>query len=180
MNIEITKSNRIVLKSDESMADVTLETPIFSESKAAKRLTKYYKKAEASFLEYLQKLPNPLNVPVEVCFSITQNEDDLLSLFRDITIGTNRIRIADTWKNGYPIKLKSLGVKKRDIIKKCTEDAEILERSGYISMYPNYRKLIKKRYRPECFYIQDGNIIVFYEAGALASKSHGIIKFSIS
>lgn len=180
MNIEITKTSKIILKGDEPIADVTFDTPQFSDCKEAKRLSRYYKKAEKSFLDYLQKLPYPLNVPVELSIKVTHNDNDILSLCRDVSIGTDKIRIADTWKNGYPIKLKDIGFKKRYILQKCIEESETLERSGYISLYPDYQKLIRKKYRPECFYIQDGNIIVYYKAGVLANKNHGIIKFSIS
>lgn len=180
MNIEIKKTSQIVSNGDNSIADVTMDTPLFSDDRASKRLRRYYQKAESSFIDQFKKLPGPLSVPVSVSFTVTHNENDLISLYRDISIGNNHTRIADTWKNGYPVSIKALGVKKRDIMRKCTEEAEILERSGYIALFPTYHRLIRKKYRPECFYIQDGKIIVFYEAGVLTGKSHGIIKFSIS
>ena len=180
MNVEISRSSKTVCKDGNPIAIVTMDTPLFTDGRAAKRLSCYYNKAEAVILKFLENLPGPLSKPIEIRLTVTQNVNDILSLYRDISIGSNTVRIADTWKNGYPISFKDFGKKKKDIIKRCTDEAEILERSGYIPLFHDYRKLIRKKYRPECFYIQDGKIIFFYEAGAIAGKSQGIMKFSIS
>lgn len=173
----MTKTNQIICGSIGPVADVTLDTPLFTGCKAANRLNRYYRHAEACFIDNLKMLSYPLTLPLELRVTITYSSDELISMYREIVSGSKRVRIADTWQNGFPCDLKNLGLKKKDILRCCTEQAEILERSGYIVLFPNYRKLIYKQYRPECFYIQDGNVIVFYNTGVIASEHSGIIEF---
>jgi len=177
LKIEITSRNLTVTRGEKILADVKIDTPSFSDEKSSKRLASFYDRAEHGLLKYLKKLPEPLNVPVEVRFTVTHNENDVVSLYREIIIGSNIKRIADTWKNGFPETLHNIGIKKHHVIKHCICEAENLERSGYVALYPNYRKLIRRKYRPECYYIQDGEVIVFYNPGAIAPKANGIIKF---
>lgn len=177
MNIEIIKNSQIICGKGGPIADVTFDTPVFTGTRAAKRLTKYYIHAEACLINYLKQLPNPLNLPVSVRFTVTHNKDDLISLYRDIIFSSSCIRIADTWKNGYPFSIKETGLSRQSIMDYCLKQAEALSRSGYVQLYPEYKKLIHKQYRPECFYIQDGSAIVFYNAGVIARKGQRIIIF---
>ncbi len=164
MNVEIIK--------EEPVTGIVIDTLVFPDYK---RMTKYYARANAKLLKFLQN--NQIDTLIEIKTTVTHNSESILSLYRDIRIGTSYVRIGDTWLNGYPISLKGLGLKRKDIIKKCIDGADILHRSGYISLYQNYSKLIQKKYRPECFYIQDGYPVIFFQPGILAVKSQNIICF---
>lgn len=166
MNIEIV--------TDEINYGILASYPVFPE---CKRLTKYYAKVNSSLISFLRS--RDLNVPVEIKFNITHNSDTIISLYRDIYIGTSFIRISDTWAKGYPVSLKSLGFKKKEILHRCISEADTLSRSGYIQLFQEYPKLIHKNFRPECFYIQDGYPVIFFQPGILAGKSHGIISFKM-
>lgn len=179
MNIEIRKSNQIVCHGDDPVADITLHTPLFSGERMAKRLTKYYAKADISLLEFLKNIPTALSAAVEVKSNVTYNSGNILSFYRDVYVGSNYVRIADTWKNGYPVGLKALGAKRKELLAMCMDEADILNRSGYISLFPNYQVLIRRLFDPKNFYIHAGKPVIFYQPGILAGKSYGIIKFEL-
>jgi hypothetical protein len=177
LNIEFVDSHETVYRDGKPAAEVMIAKPVFGDGKGSKRLTAYYDDFEKALCEWLRHIRCPFKDPAEVRFTVTYNDGGILSLYRDISVGHKRMRIADTWKDGYPLTLEKLGFKKSELIRKCCEEGDALARSGYMTLYPEHQKRIKQSFDRRNFYIEPDRLVVFFNPGVIAGKSSGIIQF---
>lgn len=114
-------------------------------------------------------------------FTITLNEGETLSLYIDrgeYTGGANgtTVRNGDTWKNGYPLRIKAMETKKRRIQRQIIEEIKRRQEHGE-SYFEPVRKNVKKYYELEQYYLTDKGVTVFYQEVTIAPHSSGIITF---
>lgn len=114
-------------------------------------------------------------------FTVTLNEGETFSLYIDrgeYTGGANgtTVRNGDTWKNGYPLRIKALETKKRRIQRQIADEIRRRQENGE-SYFEPVRKNVKKYYEPEQFYLTDKGVAVFYQEITIAPHSSGIITF---
>ncbi|MEL4105988.1 DUF3298 and DUF4163 domain-containing protein [Oscillospiraceae bacterium WX1] len=121
-------------------------------------------------------------------FTVTYNENDLLSLYFDVydftggAHGATR-RFGDTWRTetGWFIMLSDFFPRgtnyKRLLIDNAIVIATQQTRAGTHHYFENYPKLIKKYFSPAKFYIEPGNIVIFYDQYAIAPYYEGIPVF---
>ena len=179
MEYETKLLTEIITPSSGEPCRLTDEIPIFTDGKSAKRLNGYYAAAHDALVKGLTarlKLPPEITVKT----TVTADEGDTLSLYRDFRFGDKTVRVADNWLCGYPLSLRQLGISRRAAVDRCVQQAAELDRSGYATLYPDYAKRIKIAFKKDDFYIKDGSAVIFFQSGAIAHERLGLLKFPIS
>ena len=158
---------------------LTDEVPVFTDGKSAKRLNGFYTTAHDALVKGITDRPK-LPPEITVKTTVTADEGETLSLYRDFRFGDGTVRVADNWLAGYPLSLRQLGISRRAAITQCAEQAAALDRSGYATLYPDYAKRIKIAFKKDDFYIDNGNAVIFFQSGSIAPERLGLLKFTIS
>ena len=124
-------------------------------------------------------------------FTVTYNENDLLSLYLDayeFTGGAHghTVRRGDTWEvpEGIPRSLfsffpKEKGVKQR-ILAEMTAQAQEMRASGEHLFFNDYEALMRKHFDSSLFYLTPDGVVIFYPLYAIAPYVEGFSAFVIS
>lgn len=121
-------------------------------------------------------------------YTITYNQDDILSLYYDQYLYTggahgNTERYSNTWnlKTGNIMKLKQLflcvpNYKQRMIkaINSSIKGQSIIGKSGY---FEDYKQNVTKEFNENNFYLSPNGVIVFFQQYEIAPYSSGIPQF---
>lgn len=130
----------------------------------------------------------PFSITVE--YTVTDLTEDLLSLYLDVTekVGGNRgvvSRRADTWSvlSGLPVTLEELFDKHVNVKKECLRliDEQISDAlsNKTCEYFTNYRKLIRRRFDKESFFVKDGEVLIFYGQDVIAPRYEGFPLFPV-
>ena len=123
-----------------------------------------------------------------VSYRITYHTGKLMSLYRDIYIYTGgahggAARHSETWNaaTGWLRDLKDFFPEKAKIKKLLTGNATAIAerqmRAGTHQYFQNYRKLIKKKFSNDRYFLTGGGVSIFYDRDAIAPYSEGIPVF---
>lgn len=130
----------------------------------------------------------PFSVTAE--YTVADLTEDLLSVFVDVTEKTGEgrgvvSRRADTWSvlSGLPVTLEELFDRRVKVKKECLRliDEQISDAlsNRTCEYFTNYRKLIRRRFDKEAFFVKDGEVIVFYGQDVIAPRYEGFPLFPV-
>lgn len=158
----------------------------------AEKLTRYVKKrlfpAAVSALEESVSLSRPFYPwSISMDYKITLNNGALLSLYRDITVQTDRkyrARLGETWDimTGWPVFLSDFFPRRQSCKKQLIRYIlnSLPREPGELSFYKaGYKKLIRQNFNKENFYLKGDTLVIYYQPGVLADTSCGVCEFSL-
>lgn len=187
-------------------ASYTLPQPTEANSRVHRRIRRYYRAQGQVFLHYCQYALLPLataeyqtalaaSAPLpcfhaELLYQITWNAGGLWSLYTESAerVGnapTLRIRHGDTWDlaAGYPVSLSSLFPPKANwkkaLLAAAAEEIQRQERCGVAQYYPNWQRLLRRRFQCKNFYLTSEGLNFFFPMYALAPAAEGIPSFTL-
>lgn len=158
----------------------------------AEKLTRYVKKrlfpAAVSALENSISLSRPFYPwGISIDYTVTLNNGSLLSLYRNITVNTDckyKARLGETWDitTGWPVFLSDFFPRrqscKRRLISYILKN--IASESENFSFYKKgCKKLIKRHFNKDNFYLTGDSLVIYYQPGVLADTSCGVIEFPV-
>ncbi len=118
------------------------------------------------------------------------NEGRLLSTYSDsyeYTGGAHGMtaRNSITWntETGYPVTLKELSGRKKGACARTLamveERAEVMYRNKTLPLFDDYKKLIRKSFDCESFYLSPEGVQIYFQLYAIAPYYAGIIAFTL-
>ena len=177
---------------------VSLSYPLIESdltSSFTKKVNHFYKKDAVRLLSYIKKelLPEAGGLieqalsqsrPLPECFlkarfSVTENTEHCVSLYRDFTIFTDRtytVRLSESWsrKTGCPVFLSDFFPWRKSAKKQALR---CLFAEHHI---PEKQKKYFRRYlKAESFYLQDGSLCLYYQPGTVAPPENGVSEYCI-
>ena len=168
---------------------------------ALKRFNQYYNRVETKYQKYIhtvlyphacQTLKNSLDqfqrfhpFKAKLSYQITENSDDFLSVLAEITettdLGRRYTRYCCVWnpQTGYPLALRDILGKhwRKSLRNTAFEEATHRESLHSIQYYNNFYHNFFHIFHPDHFYIQNGQIIIFFPPATIAPESDGTQEF---
>lgn len=186
-------------------AQVTVPQPVPAADRVSRRIRKYYQLQCRSYLRYCEKwlLPQakaeyqaalasstPLpHFRAELWYQVTYREGRFLSLYTQSreTLGrsTALTRRGDTWDlvQGFPVPLQSFfpprSAWKKQLTALAAEEIQRQERAGISQYHEGWRKLLRRRFDPQNYYLTEDGAAFFYPMYAIAPAAEGIPTFLI-
>ena len=174
-------------------AAVSLPEPVPAADRTSRRIRRYYQLQCRSFLRYCETYLLPLaaeeyqaalaasqplpRLRAELTYQVTYNEGGLWSLYtqsREQGPGgqVSLLRRGDTWDlaSGYPAALSSL-FPRRSGWKR--------EAAGVSRYHEGVRRLLRRHFNPQSFYLTAEGVVVFYPMYAIAPAMEGIPTFLV-
>lgn len=187
-------------------ARITLPEPTHADTPAARRIRRYYHFQQRVFLRRYERILFPraeteyraaleVSAPlpcfrVEVDFTVTYREGDLLSLYtqaRETGLPGQKSlqRWGDTWNTaaGYPMALPDLFPShsdwKKEFLVRAEEEIHQQEEAGLARYHPHIRRTLRKHFNPRSYYLTPEGPTIFYPMGSIAPSAEGIPAFTI-
>lgn len=177
-----------------------------ADSRAARRINRYYRHMQKSFLHYCEHHLFPLAAEeyrsalansfpfrkFEAVFTYTEtyNQNCTLSLYTDcyeFTGGAhgNTVRYADVWNlnTGEPRPLSSFFPPstplRRTLTAFAAEQAGAQIAAGEAMFFDDYRKLMSRNFNPQNFYLTEEGLAFYYQLYTIAPYVEGIVAFTL-
>ena len=187
-------------------AAVSLPEPVPAADPISRRIRRYYQLQYRSFLRYCETYLLPLaaeeyraalaasqplpRLHAELTYQITYNEGGLWSLFtqsREQGPGGQAalLRRGDTWDlaSGYPVALSSLFPRrsgwKRRLLAAAEAQALQREEAGVSQYHEGVRRLLRRHFNSQNFYLTAEGLVLFYPMYAIAPAMEGIPTFLV-
>ena len=187
-------------------AAVSLPEPVPAADPISRRIRRYYQLQYRSFLRYCETYLLPLaaeeyraalaasqplpRLHAELTYQITYNEGGLWSLFtqsREQGPGGQAalLRRGDTWDlaSGYPAALSSLFPRrsgwKRRLLAAAEAQALQREEAGVSQYHEGVRRLLRRHFNSQNFYLTAEGLVLFYPMYAIAPAMEGIPTFLV-
>lgn len=178
-------------------AAVSLPEPVPAADPISRRIRRYYQLQCRSFLRYCETYLLPLaasqplpRLHAELTYQITYNEGGLWSLFtqsREQGPGGQAalLRRGDTWDlaSGYPVALSSLFPRrsgwKRRLLAAAEAQALQREEAGVSQYHEGVRRLLRRHFNSQNFYLTAEGLVLFYPMYAIAPAMEGIPTFLV-
>ena len=187
-------------------AAVSLPEPVPAADPISRRIRRYYQLQYRSFLRYCETYLLPLaaeeyraalaasqplpRLHAELTYQITYHEGGLWSLFtqsREQGPGGQAalLRRGDTWDlaSGYPVALSSLFPRrsgwKRRLLAAAEAQALQREEAGVSQYHEGVRRLLRRHFNSQNFYLTAEGLVLFYPMYAIAPAMEGIPTFLV-
>ena len=187
-------------------AAVSLPEPVPAADRISRRIRRYYQLQCRSFLRYCEAYLLPLaaeeyrtalaasqplpHLRAELAYQVTYNEGGLWSLYtqsREQGPGgqASLLRRGDTWDlaSGYPVALSSLFSRrsgwKRRLLEAAEAEARQREEAGVSRYHEGVRRLLRRHFNSQNFYLTTEGLVVFYPMYAIAPAMEGIPTFLV-
>ena len=187
-------------------AAVSLPEPVPAADRTSRRIRRYYQLQCRSFLRYCETYLLPLaaeeyqaalaasqplpRLRAELTYQVTYNEGGLWSLYtqsREQGPGcqVSLLRRGDTWDlaSGYPAALSSLFPRrsgwKRQLLETVEAEVRQREAAGVSRYHEGVRRLLRRHFNPQSFYLTAEGLVVFYPMYAIAPAMEGIPTFLV-
>lgn len=186
-------------------AELSLPRPVGEGGRPARRLARYYQLYARSYLRYCERwlfpqsaeacrlaLETSAPIPQDsarLTYRVTCNGGGVLSLYTESVEKcggrTERRRHGDTWDllTGAPIPLSACFPKKypwrKALLRGAEAELERRERAGVTRCYEGWRRLLRRSFSPDHFYLSETELFWFWQALAVAPLGEGIPVFSV-
>lgn len=186
-------------------AALSLPRPAENATRAARRIGRFYRLQERAYLrycehwlfpraaaEYRQALEAGASLPsftAELSYRVTCCQGGVLSLWtesRERAGGhTERMRRGDTWdlRTGTPLPLGTFFPARTPVRRVLTAQAEAEIRrqlgDGSSCYREDWRKLLRRRFSRENFFVTPQGVVLFYQMYAIAPAAEGIPCFCL-
>lgn len=184
-------------------ASISVPDPLPAEGKLSRRIRRYYQLQCRSYLRYCEKhlfpqaeqeyraaLANSTPWPLfraELNYQITYHDSHFLSLYTQSneTGSCQRLKLrrGDTWdlSTGYPVPLSDFfpdhASWKRQLLKLAADEIQQQEQAGLSMYHENWRKLLRRHFNPQNYYLTDEGLAIFFPMYAIAPPAEGIPVF---
>lgn len=175
-----------------------------ADSRAARRIKRYYQLQCRAYLRYCQTwlfpqaeaeyraaLASSAPLPswrAELRYTVTYQEGSLWSLYTESRETTGPgpaliTRRGDTWDlaAGYPVPLHSFfpgGTPwRKQLLTYAAEEMERRERAGVSRWHEDWRRRLKREFNPQNYYLTEEGLAFFYPMYALGPASEGVTVF---
>ncbi len=185
--------------------EIFLPRPAERSDRVARRIDRYYQLYVRSYLRYCEQwlfpqaaeayrtaLTNSAPLPqdrAELRYQVTCNTGGILSLYtesKEFCGGkTERHRRGDTWDLavGYPISLSACFPRhanwKKLLLERAQTEIQKQESAGVARYHDGWRKLLRRNFNPENFYLTEEALSFFYQMYAIAPAAEGVPVFSM-
>jgi hypothetical protein len=186
-------------------AELSLPRPVGESGRTFRRLDRYYQLYARSYLRYCERwlfpqseeacrLAMETSAPLpqdsaRLFYHVTCNGGGVLSLYTESaeTCGgrTERRRQGDTWDllTGYPVPLSACFPRKfpwrKALLRQSETEIDRQERAGVARYYDGWRRLLRRNFNPEHFYLSETEFFWFWQMFTIAPSAEGIPVFSM-
>lgn len=187
-------------------ARLTLPEPAETESRAARRIRRYYHLQQRAFLRYCEVFLLPqaeaeyraalaVSAPLphfqaELSFTVTYQEGTLLSLYtqvRETTLPGRRslTRWGDTWDlaTGYPLPLTAFFPPRsgwrKTLLTQIETQLRQQEAQGIARYHERAPSLLRRHFNSRNYYLTPEGIAIFYPMHSIAPPVEGIPAFTV-
>lgn len=187
-------------------AELSLPRPVGESGQAIRRLDRYYQLYARSYLRYCERWLFPQSAEAyrlaletsaplpqdsaRLSYHVTCNGGGVLSLYTESaeTCGghTERRRRGDSWDllTGYPVPLSACFPRKspwrKTLLRRSETEIERQERAGAARYYEGWRRLLRRNFNPDHFYLSETELFWFWQMFTIAPSAEGIPAFSMS
>lgn len=186
-------------------AELSLPRPVGEGGRVARRLARYYQLYARSYLRYCERWLFPQSA--EACrlaletsaplpqdsarlsYCVTCNGGGVLSLYTESVERCGgrleRRRHGDTWDlfTGYPIPLAACFPKKspwrKALLRLSEAEIERRERAGAARYQEGWRRLLRRNFNPDHFYLSETELFWFWQMFTIAPSAEGVPVFSM-
>lgn len=187
-------------------ASVSLPEPVPAADKVSRRIRRYYQLQCRSFLRYCEtyllpaaaeeyraalaaSLPLP-RLRAELNYQVTYNDGGLWSLYTQsresgFSGRPTLLRHGDTWDltSGYPAPLSAFFPRrsgwKRRLMETAEAEIQRQETAGISRYHEGVRRLLRRHFNPQNFYLTAEGLAFFYPMYAIAPAMEGIPVFTL-
>ena len=188
-------------------ASISLPEPVPAADKVSRRIRRYYQLQCRSFLRYCEtyllpaaaeeyraalaaSLPLP-HFRAELTYQVTYNDGGLWSLYTQsresgFSGRPTLLRHGDTWDltSGYPVPLSAFFPRrsgwKRRLMEAAEAEIQRQETAGISRYHEGVRRLLRRHFNPQNFYLTAEGLSFFYPMYAIAPAMEGIPAFTLS
>jgi len=186
-------------------AEISLPRPKNRSDRVARRIDRYYQLYVRSYMRYCEQwlfpqaaeayrlaLVNSTPLPhdrAELHYHVTCNTGGVLSLYtesKEVCAGKpERRRRGDTWDlaAGYPIFLSNCFPRhtnwKKLLLERAQAEIQSQETAGVSRYHEGWRRLLRRNFNAENFYVTEEALCFFYQMYAIAPAAEGIPVFSL-
>lgn len=186
-------------------ATLSLPRPVGEDSRSIRRLDRYYQLHARAYLRYCDRwlfpqaaeayrlaLESSAPLPQDfanLAYRVTCNAGGVLSLYTESreTCGgrMERRRHGDTWDllSGYPMPLSACFPRKalwrKALLAWTEEEVQQQERAGVAKYHEGWRRLMRRNFNPENFYLTETALYWFWQMYTIAPSAEGIPVFSM-
>ena len=187
-------------------AQVSLPEPVGSENRTTRRIRRYYRAQCRAYLHYCghQLFPQAsaayqaalaASAPLpcfraELDFCVTYNENGFWSLYTQsresgFSGRPTLLRHGDTWDltSGYPVPLSAFFPRrsgwKRRLMEAAEAEIQRQETAGISRYHEGVRRLLRRHFNPQNFYLTAEGLSLFYPMYAIAPAMEGIPVFTL-
>lgn len=186
-------------------AELSLPRPVGESGQAARRLDRYYQLYARAYLRYCERWIFPQSAEAyrlaletsaplpqdsaRLSYHVTCNGGGVLSLYTESaeTCGgrTERRRRGDTWDllTGYPVPLSACFPRKfpwrKTLLRRSETEIERQERAGVARYYEGWRRLLRRNFNPDHFYLSETELFWFWQMFTIAPSAEGIPVFAM-
>ena len=187
-------------------ASISLPEPVPAADKVSRRIRRYYQLQCRSFLRYCEtyllpaaaeeyraalaaSLPLP-HFRAELTYQVTYNDGGLWSLYTQsresgFSGRPTLLRHGDTWDltSGYPVPLSAFFPRrsgwKRRLMEAAEAEIQRQETAGISRYHEGVRRLLRRHFNPQNFYLTAEGLSFFYPMYAIAPAMEGIPVFTL-
>lgn len=185
-------------------AELSLPRPADEKERTDRRLTRYYQLYARAYLRYCERwlfpqsaeacrlaMENSAPIPQDsarLTYHITCNGGGVLSLYTESVERCGgrieRRRHGDTWDllTGAPIPLSACFPKKhpwrKTLLREAETEMEQRERAGAARYREEWRRLLRRSFNPDHFYLSETELFWFWQTLAMAPSGESVSVFS--
>ena len=169
-------------------ASISLPEPVPAADKVSRRIRRYYQ-AEEYRAALAASLPLP-HFRAELTYQVTYNDGGLWSLYTQsresgFSGRPTLLRHGDTWDltSGYPVPLSAFFPRrsgwKRRLMEAAEAEIQRQETAGISRYHEGVRRLLRRHFNPQNFYLTAEGLSFFYPMYAIAPAMEGIPVFTL-